>query len=74
MVTFVVARDQPALYDSLRREFWTEPEVQVLLDRRFGDRRLRRTVPAPERRRADRRSRWDLDAQLRTLGWAVVGA
>jgi hypothetical protein len=77
---FIVARDQPDLCTYLRREFSAEETVQVILDRRQGrDRRSgreRRTVPrvaaTDDRRRTDRRSRPTIDAQLRSLGYAML--
>jgi hypothetical protein len=61
---FIVARDDPGLYESLRREFADEPEVEVILDRRAGE---RRTGPGDERRR-----RPEVDERLQALGWAIV--
>src|SRR5438093_356055 len=46
---FLISRDQPGLWDYLRREFSSEENVEVILDRRLGrDRRSghdRRAVP-----------------------------
>ena len=68
---FVVARDHPQVFEYLKRAFAGSETLQVVLDRRAGDRRRQRLARLPERRRADRR-RQDLDGQLRALGWAVV--
>jgi hypothetical protein len=71
---FIVGRDRAKLYDYVRRAFADNPTVQVVLDRRVGDRRRGAPPTAgrvPERRRADRRNR-DISAQLRALGWAIV--
>jgi len=69
---YVVARDRPELYERLRGNFVNEPDAQVILDRRFGGRRQGPQTRSPERRKADRRSRPLVDANLRSLGWAVV--
>ncbi|HXG05685.1 MAG TPA: hypothetical protein VNO23_19995 [Candidatus Binatia bacterium] len=68
----LVARDRERLFEYLKRAFAGNDTVQVLLDRRVGERR--RSAPEgrlPERRRSDRR-RQDVSSQLRGLGWAVV--
>jgi len=64
---FIVARDQPALYEALRREFANEAEIEVVLDRRHGD-------PDQSQRgsQEERRVRADVQSQLRSLGWAFV--
>lgn len=79
---FIISRDQPGLWEYLRREFSSEENVEVILNRRVGrDRRSghdRRAVPrlvegtVSERRTAERRTRASLDAQLRTLGYAML--
>jgi hypothetical protein len=72
---FIVARQQPHLYSYLLREFSEEPDVQVIMDRRFGERRRRgdrRTVPRGDRRQGDRRGKLEIDAQLAAIGYAFV--
>lgn len=77
---FIIARDQPDLCSYLRREFSSEENVEVFLDRRQGqDRRSgrdRRTAArassAQDRRSADRRARGFVEAQLRTNGYAML--
>lgn len=69
---FIVAREQPTLYETLLREFGAERNVAVLYDRRFGERRRQQVTRPDERRRGERRSRPDVDAQLQSLGWALV--
>jgi hypothetical protein len=46
---FIVARDAPDLFSYLSKEFSSEPDVTVILDRRQGERRSRngRTAEAP---------------------------
>jgi hypothetical protein len=69
---FIVARDQPALYQTLLTEFGAERDIEVLYDRRFGERRRQQVGWPEERRRGERRNRPDVDAQLESLGWVLV--
>jgi hypothetical protein len=73
-VVVVVARDQRELYDYFRWGFTSAPSVEVVLDRRFGERRDR---PAPrppvlERRRTERRQTPGGRAELRARGFLIV--
>jgi hypothetical protein len=76
---FVVARDQVDLYDYLREEF-AAANVEIVLDRRQAeDRRSAghaavgsRDAVARDRRRSDRRIRAGVDAQLGSLGYAML--
>ena len=70
---FIVARDQTSLFEYLARQFASEENVEVFLDRRSGrDRRVvngdRDTV---ERRGTARRHQPFVDTQLRSLGYAM---
>ncbi len=70
---FIVSREQLDLYRYLSREFSAESDVQVILDRRYGERRVggdSRTTR--ERRRAERRARSEVRSQITTLGYAFV--
>lgn len=67
----IVARDQPDLCDYLMRDFAADEEVQVLLDRRQGERRQHRRPHEPERRRADRRQR-GVDKDLRSRSFVII--
>lgn len=69
---FIVSRAHPALYDDLARQFATDPKVEIVLDRRFGERRTRRSDDFPERRQRDRRRNEEVQAQLRERFYAVV--
>jgi hypothetical protein len=51
----VVARDQSDLWQSLTRHFAASEDVQVLLDRRQGERRQRLQTYEQDRRGPDRR-------------------
>jgi len=70
---FIVARDQTSLCDYLARQFASEENVEVFLDRRSGaDRRLNGRHGAPvERRNTERRHQPFVDTQLRSLGYAM---
>jgi hypothetical protein len=67
---FIVARDNPDLAGYLRERF--ESEVEVLLDRRQGERRRLEAGPVSDRRRADRRSRPEIDKEVRLTSYAFV--
>jgi chromosome segregation ATPase len=71
---FVVARRDPELHGYLRARFADDAGVSVVLDRRAETRRRRALPAAAERRRADRRTRPEIDEQLRATSLAIVGA
>jgi hypothetical protein len=70
---FIVARDQTGLCEYLVRQFASEQNVQVFLDRRTG--RDRRTADGNgdtvDRRSGDRRHQPFVETQLRSLGYAM---
>ena len=74
---FIVRADRPELYESLRRTFRDDDTVEVVQDRRHDDRRGvrrgERANAAREQRTTERRKSAELDRQLRTRGYAVVG-
>ena len=51
----VVARNQPYVFEYVNRKLAGDPEFQVLLDRRQGERRQRAESHEPDRRQAERR-------------------
>ena len=72
----VVAREEPDLFDYIRRDQFGDDNVIVISDRRVGDRRHgeRRRAPRADdhdRRRTDRRQ-CDIDDLLRVHGWGEV--
>lgn len=67
----VVSRNEPDLYRNLRQDFARIPQVEVLVDRRVGERRAREVPPPVERRQGDRR-RHDVRPRIRLLGWEIV--
>ena len=74
MLLFVVSRTRLDRYDELFLQLGGSPGVEVVLDRRRGERRsVRQGTPAVgmERRRVDRRRRLNTEAYLK-LGWDVV--
>ncbi len=68
----IVARHRRELYDQVKRAFAGHESVEVILDRRAGERRQRKGTPVLDKRRRDRRSRSVIDEQLRTIGWSLV--
>ncbi|PYN89835.1 MAG: hypothetical protein DMD87_03860 [Candidatus Rokuibacteriota bacterium] len=74
---FIVGSKRPDFYESLRRTFRGDDTVQVVLDRRRGERRRRRRSGRQsvtrEQRGADRREQLEIQRQLRSRGYAVVG-
>lgn len=68
---YIVATDRRVLYDLFRRQFATDPHVEVILDRRRRERRATRGNTPEERRRADRRKAEHAHL-LVTLGVALV--
>ena len=68
----IVARDEEALYHSLKRAFGGRGGIAVLLDRRQADRRRTvQSVPG-ERRRTERRSVPRIEDDLRQRRYVVV--
>ena len=71
-VLIVVPRTRVDLYQSLKRSFADDAKAEVVLDRRFKDRRVKSGVHERERRKTDRRRRPDIDAQLKADRWVTV--
>jgi len=76
-VMIIVSREKPNRCTYFRHVFGSEivfgsETVDVILDRRLGQRRQpNHALAEAERRRADRR-RCGVTRDLRTLGWALV--
>jgi len=68
----VVPRTGQDARRSLSQAFREDPTVQVVVDRRFTDRRVQDGAHRPERRNGDRRIRTDADAELRRDRWIAV--
>ncbi len=71
---FIVGQDQPDLRDYFARWFSEIPEVEVVSDRRRGERRQGGQNHEPERRRVDRRSNLGVSEEIRQTGFAIVGS
>ena len=54
---FVVSRHHARLYDYLVERFQDDKKVEVILDRRVGERRTGGSTPGHERRAGDRREK-----------------
>ena len=67
----IVARDEPTLYDYIRRDQFGDETIRVIIDRRSTVRRLRMEAHLPDRRRGDRR-RYAIEPLLLRQGWAEV--
>ncbi len=69
----IVAKNQRSLYEYLKNDFESDPEVEVRMDRRQGERRQREESWNAERRRqSDRRVRPALDDKFASIGFAIV--
>ena len=70
---FIVARDRPDLYRYLSQTFADAENVEVIWDRRAGERRASDvSVRTPDRRHAERRRRAAVDEELRAVGYAFL--
>jgi hypothetical protein len=72
MHLFIVSRQHQDLYEYLRARLSADGDVRVIIDRRLGERRRKSAPAAAERRRTDRRSRSEIDEQLRRHSHAIV--
>ena len=71
IVIIVVARADGSLHRYTTATFESEPAVDVILDRRYEERRRRASAPTVERRHYDRRGPQRVDL-LRTQGWLII--
>jgi hypothetical protein len=67
----IVSRDRPELYERLKREFAGQRNIEVMLDRRRGERRRAKSESASERRARERRSKEEA-AALATQGFVRI--
>jgi hypothetical protein len=72
MHLFIVAHQHHDLYDYLCGRLSGNSCVRVITDRRSGERRHRASPAAAERRRTERRTRPEIDEQLRIHSHAIV--
>ncbi len=68
----IVARDQPKLFRALLQEFWGNPQLRVILDRRHADRRRQALAVPVDRRRRERRSPPHLEEDLHLYQFILV--
>ena len=67
----ILARDKRQLFWPLHSQF-RDTGVEVIVDRRYEERRSQTRTSGVDRRYSDRRGA-PLDEQLREQGWAVLG-
>jgi hypothetical protein len=68
----IVARNQQDLWRYLKNNFAGDDKVEVLLDRRRGERRQRLQAHDPERRQGERRRQPSLDKDLTYRSFVIV--
>lgn len=68
---FIIVRPDGALHAYLAQYFSERPDVDVISDRRYGERRRRSEAKVTEPRRAARR-RYSVALDLAALGVAIV--
>jgi hypothetical protein len=73
-ILIVVGRDQGELYEYFRWGFGQTAGVEVVLDRRLGERRGKRNGhgPADDRRKTDRRRTAGARAELLARGFMIA--
>ena len=69
---FLVAHDNLALYEFLKRTFAGDEQVRVVLDRRRVERRQGSQRPGTEKRQAHRRQQQQIDHALLARGVAII--
>ena len=69
---FLVSRHELRLYEYLLERFRDDGNVEVILDRRRGERRRRSEGQEPERRRSDRRTRREVDLELQVRSHVIL--
>lgn len=69
---FIVSRDREDLYRYLSQTFAGADNVEVIWDRRAGERRTQTRSGGPERRRAERRARRGVEDDLKAVGYAYL--
>jgi hypothetical protein len=69
---FIVSRHRPELFNYLRREFADNADVDVIVDRRIGDRHLREAPADMTHRESGDRRQEHIDDRLHSMGWAII--
>jgi hypothetical protein len=70
-ILIIVSRHEAWLFQVFKEQFADDERVEVILDRRFRDRRRHSIAPSSERRQADRRQT-DVSHALRFRGWVTA--
>lgn len=68
----VVAADEPYLLGKVRHTFGDLSTVQIVTDRRRGERRVMRVQPPERERRVGDRRSFEVGAQLSRFGWVLI--
>jgi hypothetical protein len=68
----IVARDRPDILRRAHERFREDPRIEVIVDRRWGERRAGSAAPTVERRLGDRRRPATLGSDLRVYPTIVV--
>ena len=68
----IIARDRTAFYEAACREFEGRHDIKVVMDRRTETSAEISNSRMLSRRFLGRRGRQEIDALIRTTGWAVV--
>lgn len=68
----IVAREQRELWEALTQEFKSIEEIQVLIDRRYGERRKMFQPVSQDRRARERRTLPRLEDDLRARQYVLV--
>ena len=69
---FIVSRDRADLYRYLTQTFGDAENVEVIWDRRTGERRSRPSGATPERRQRERRVNVGVEEELKTVGYSFL--
>jgi len=69
---FIVSRRDRALYEYLLTRFADDDRVEVILDRRYGDRRRNSRTIGSDRRRSERRTSSHVQQELETYSHVIL--
>lgn len=68
---YIVSRQNPQLYEYLKKRCERDEDAEVIVDRRVGERRRADRGHRAERRSGDRRQS-PIERSLADFGWALV--
>ena len=69
---FLISRHDLRLYEYLLERFRDDGKVEVILDRRRGERRRQSQSQESDRRRSDRRTRREVDLELQVRSHVIL--